>query len=107
MRRGLVVPVLDEVCREGDHARLDPWVMEGRSVAVGNISELALACEQGVLAEARGCISAHNAAALRALDAMGAFLAWLSPSCRWARCAALPARAPCPLARASLVGRAS
>lgn len=96
VRRGLVVPVLDEVCREGDHARLDPWVMEGRPVAVGNVSELALARERGALAEARGCIPAHNAAALRALDVMGACLAWLSPElslgqmCRLARAGALP-----------------
>lgn len=94
--RGAFVPVLDEVCREGDHARLDPWVREGRSVAVGNVSELALARERGTMAEVRACIPAHNAATLRALKAMGASFAWLSPElsfaqvCGLARADALP-----------------
>ena len=30
-----VIPWLDEVCREADHARLDPWVRHGEPVAVG------------------------------------------------------------------------
>ena len=37
------VPVLDEVCRAVDHVRVDPWVVAGATVAIGNISELALA----------------------------------------------------------------
>lgn len=73
------IPVLDEVCREPDHARLDPWVAAGESVAVGSVSELALACERGAKAEVRSCIPVHNAAALDVLSKLGASGAWLSP----------------------------
>ncbi|MDO5710029.1 MAG: DUF3656 domain-containing protein, partial [Coriobacteriales bacterium] len=48
-----VIPWLDEVCREIDHDRLDPYVREGQHVAVGNVSELALAAERGARAEIR------------------------------------------------------
>ena len=44
------VAVLDEVCREPDHERLDRRVLEGAPVAVGNVSELVLAAERGALA---------------------------------------------------------
>ncbi len=77
-RDGLV-PVLDEVCRAADHARLDPWVRADGTVAVGNISELALAAERGTVAEVRSCIPVHNAACARALEAAGARGFWLSP----------------------------
>ena len=77
-RDGLV-PVLDEVCRAADHARLDPWVRADGTVVVGNISELALAAERGTVAEVRGCIPVHNAACARALEAAGARGFWLSP----------------------------
>ncbi len=72
------VAILDEVCREPDHARLDPWVGEGASVAVGNVSELALAAERGARPEVRGCIPVHNACALAKLEAAGAAGIWLS-----------------------------
>ena len=74
-----VVPILDEVCRQADHARLDPWVREGMPCAVGNISELVLARELGAAAEVRGCIPIHNEACLVQLEAMGAKGVWLSP----------------------------
>lgn len=77
-REGLV-PVLDEVCREGDHARLDAWVRTGLPVAVGNLSELAPACERGALAETRSCIPVHNTSTLRVIEGLGARAAWLSP----------------------------
>ena len=73
------VPVLDEVCREPDHARLDAFVREGAAVAVGNVSELALAVERGASPEVRGCIPVHNASCLDALERAGARAAWLSP----------------------------
>lgn len=73
------VPVLDEVCRELDHARLDPWVRSGEPVAVGNVSELALAAERGASPEVRGCVPVHNRAALAALERSGAAGFWLSP----------------------------
>ena len=74
-----VVPVLDEVCREEDHARLDAWVQEGAPVAVGNVSELVLAVRRGALPEVRGCIPVHNALCLDVLTQAGAVAAWLSP----------------------------
>ena len=73
------VPVLDEVCREPDHARLDAWVRPGEAVAVGNVSELALAVERGAEPEVRGCIPVHNASCLDALERAGAAGVWLSP----------------------------
>jgi len=74
-----VVPVLDEICREPDHARLDRWVRPGEPVAVGNVSELALAAERGAAAELRSCIPVHNAWALDFLADAGARVVWLSP----------------------------
>ena len=74
-----VIPWLDEVCREGDHARLDGWVRAGEPVAVGSVSELALAAERGALAEVRSCIPVHNESCLAALEDAGAAGVWLSP----------------------------
>lgn len=74
-----VVPVLDEVCREADHERLDQWVRNGLPVAVGNISQLALATERGAVSEVRGCIPVHNESCLVALAQVGAAAVWLSP----------------------------
>ncbi len=74
-----VIPWLDEVCREGDHARLDPWVAAGAPVAVGNVSELALAAECGAAPEVRSCIPVHNEACVEALEEAGAAGFWLSP----------------------------
>ena len=55
-----IVPVLDEVCRAVDHVRVDPWIQAGATVAVGNISELALATQVGATAEIRSCLPVHN-----------------------------------------------
>lgn len=91
-----VIPVLDEVCREADHARVDPWVRGGMPAAVGNVSELALAREHGALVETRSCIPVHNTSTLRLIGDLGARLAWLSPelsldeACELARADALP-----------------
>lgn len=74
-----VISWLDEVCREGDHARLDPWVVEGAPVAVGNVSELALAAERGATPEIRSCIPVHNESCVVALEEVGAAGFWLSP----------------------------
>lgn len=90
-----VIPWLDEVCREADHARLDPWVRAGEPVAVGNVSELALAVERGAAPEVRSCIPVHNASALAALAEAGAAGVWLSPE--------LTLEEVCALARASRV----
>lgn len=91
-----VIPVLDEVCREADHARVDPWLRGGMPAAVGNVSELALAHECGALVETRSCIPVHNTSTLRLIGDLGAQLAWLSPelsldeACELARADALP-----------------
>ncbi|OUO35937.1 U32 family peptidase [Olsenella sp. An290] len=90
-----VIPWLDEVCREADHDRLDPWVRLGEPVAVGNVSELALAAERGALAEVRSCVPVHNEACLGALADAGAAGVWLSPE--------LTLEEVCALARASRV----
>ena len=91
-----VIPWLDEICREADHDRLDPWMRAGEPVAVGNVSELALAAERGALPEVRSCIPVHNASALSALADAGAAGVWLSPEltleevCRLARTSPVP-----------------
>ena len=86
---------LDEVCREADHARLDPFVRPGEPVAVGNVSELALAVERGAAPEVRSCVPVHNVSALRALEDAGAAGVWLSPE--------LTLEEVCALARVSRV----
>ena len=73
-----VIPWLDEVCREGDHARLDPHVASGAPCAVGNMSELALAAERGAVPEIRSCVPVHNESCLVALEAAGAAGFWFS-----------------------------
>ena len=74
-----VIPVLDEVSRELDHERLDPWFTPGAPAAVGTISELALGAEIGSAVELRSCIPVHNVPCMRELAARGAHAAWLSP----------------------------
>lgn len=74
-----VIPVLDEVSREADHERLDPWFTPGAPAGVGTISELALGAEIGSVVELRSCIPVHNVPCMRELAARGAHAAWLSP----------------------------
>ncbi len=92
-----VVPWLDEVCRERDHARLDPYVREGAPVAVGNISELALAAERGAAPEVRSCIPVHNESCLVALESAGAAGFWLSPELTLEQVCDLAPRASVPV----------
>lgn len=74
-----IIAVLDEVSREMDHGRLDPWLASGAPAAVGTISELALGSERGACVELRSCIPVHNAACMHTLHERGADAAWLSP----------------------------
>lgn len=74
-----IIAVLDEVSREMDHERLDPWLTSAVPAAVGTISELALGSERGACVELRSCIPVHNAACMHALHERGAHAAWLSP----------------------------
>lgn len=74
-----IVPVLDEVCRVVDHERVDPWINAGATVAVGNISELAVAAHAGATAEIRSCLPVHNTPCMEALAERGAGAFWLSP----------------------------
>lgn len=74
-----IVPVLDEVCRAADHVRVDPWIVAGATVAIGNISELALAAQVGATAEIRSCLPVHNTPCMEALAERGAGAFWLSP----------------------------
>ena len=94
-----VIPWLDEVCREADHARLDAHVTPGATVAVGNISELALASQVGAAAELRSCIPVHNESCLAALEVAGAAAVWFSPELSLDEiCALAPkAQVPCGL----------
>ncbi len=73
-----IIPWLDEVCREVDHERLDSFIRSGIPVAVGNISELALAYARGAAPEIRECIPIHNDYALAALADRGACGVWLN-----------------------------
>ena len=90
-----VIPWLDEICREVDHDRLDSWVRPGEPVAVGNVSELALAAGRAAAPEVRSCIPVHTTSALAALESAGAAGVWLSPE--------LTLDEVCALARASRV----
>lgn len=92
-----VIPWLDEVCREGDHARLDPWVRAALPVGVGNVSELALAASRGALPEVRTCIPVHNESCLVALEAAGAAGFWLSPELTLEEVCALAGAASVPV----------
>lgn len=91
-----IIPWLDEVCREADHERLDPWVLAGEPCAVGNVSELALAVSRGAAPEVRSCIPVHNESCLVALEEAGAAGFWLSPEltldevCALVRAASVP-----------------
>ena len=91
------IPWLDEVCREADHARLDPFVQAGGPVAVGNISELALAAEAGAAPEVRSCIPVHNESCLVALERAGAAGFWLSPELTLEEVCALAPKACVPV----------
>ena len=92
-----VIAWLDEVCRERDHARLDPWVAEGAPVAVGNVSELALAAERGAAPEIRSCIPVHNESCVVALEEAGAAGFWLSPELTLEQVCELAPRASVPV----------
>ena len=87
---------LDEVCREVDHERLDGFVRAGVPVAVGNVSELALAAERGANAEVRECIPVHNVSTLMALVRAGAQGLWLSPELTLSEIATLVRQASVP-----------
>ena len=92
-----IVPVLDEVCRAVDHVRVDPWVVAGATVAIGNISELALAAQVGTTAEIRSCLPVHNAPCMEALAERGAGAFWLSPEITLDEIVSLGAAAPAAL----------
>ncbi|MGI6216602.1 MAG: DUF3656 domain-containing U32 family peptidase [Coriobacteriales bacterium] len=73
------IPLLDEICHESDHDRLDKWVEEGSPVAVGNVSGLSLAAERGASPEIRHTIPVHNTRTLALMESFGASGIWLSP----------------------------
>ena len=58
---------------------VDPWINAGATVAVGNISELAVAAHAGATAEIRSCLPVHNTPCMEALAERGAGAFWLSP----------------------------
>jgi putative protease len=89
-----IIPVLDEVCRAVDHERVDPWINAGATVAVGNISELAVAVHAGATAEVRSCLPVHNTPCMEALAKRGAGAFWLSPEITLDEIVSLGAAAP-------------
>lgn len=91
------VPILDEVCREPDHERLDRWVRADAPAAIGNVSELALAARLGAKPEVRGCIPVHNEACLAVLESAGAAGVWLSPELTLEEVCHLVSRASVPV----------
>ena len=92
-----IVPILDEVCRAVDHERVDPWINAGATVAVGNISELAVAAQVGATAEIRSCLPVHNTPCMEALAERGAGAFWLSPEITLDEIVSLGAAAPAAL----------
>lgn len=92
-----IVPILDEVCRAIDHERVDPWINAGATVAVGNISELAVAAQAGATAEVRSCLPVHNTPCMEALAERGADAFWLSPEITLDEIVSLGAAAPAAL----------
>lgn len=92
-----IVPVLDEICRAVDHERVDPWINAGATVAVGNISELAVASQAGATAEVRSCLPVHNTPCMEALAERGAGAFWLSPEITLDEIVSLGATAPAAL----------
>ena len=73
------IPLLDEVCREIDHDRIDPWIDADVEVVAGNISELACAAQKGAQAEVFSTIPVHNSSAITFFETAGACGFWLSP----------------------------
>ena len=92
-----IVPVLDEVCRERDHAHIDPWIIPGTTVACGNISELAAARAAGAMAEIRSCLPVHNVPCMEALAERGASAFWLSPELTLDEICRIAPAAPAPV----------
>ncbi len=74
---GFAIPWLDEVCREVDHARIDPLVAEGGRCVVSNVSELALAVERGAAFEVGFDVPVFNTGTVRFLEGEGARGLWL------------------------------
>lgn len=94
---GPMVPWLDEICRQPDHDRIDPWISGDAPCAVGNVSELALAAHRDALAEVRGCIPVHNRAARDTLVEAGAMGFWLSPELSLVQMGAVAEGSPVPM----------
>lgn len=92
-----IVPVLDEVCRSADRARIDRWISPGTALAVGNVSELAAAALVGARPEIRSCIPVHNAASISFLERKGARGFWLSPELTLGEIAAIAPRSSAPV----------
>lgn len=88
--------LLDEVCREGDHARIDPFIESGHVCAVGNMSELAYAHELGFSSEIRPCIPVFNTSTIACLKEQGARTVWFSPELSLAEICELTRKSPIP-----------
>ena len=73
------------------------WINAGATVAVGNISELAVAAQAGATAEIRSCLPVHNTPCMEALAERSAGAFWLSPEITLDEIVSLGAAAPAAL----------
>ena len=69
----------DEVSREIDHERLDPYIASAKRATVGCISQLVLAQNSHTHFEIAPTIPVHNALSCAFMEHMGAQAIWLSP----------------------------
>ena len=92
-----VVPVLGEVGRAADIARLEGLVGAGRPVVCGAVSWLDLAVERGAAPWLWHSMPLHNHAALQEMARAGARGAWLSPELELLEIASLSRCSPVPL----------
>ena len=101
-----IVPVLDEVCREADHARLDPASSRTRPLPSALYPSSALASTREPRAQLRSCIPVHNLACATMLAESGAQLAWLLPELTLAEIERFAPSAPSPSVSRYMAGRA-
>lgn len=92
-----VVPVLGEVGRASDVARLERLVQAGAPVAAGTVGWLALARERAARPWVWHTLPLHNSVSLRVMEEAGACGVWLSPELELLEIEALSRSARTPL----------
>lgn len=92
-----VVPVLGEVSRAADLARLEELARNGGAVVCGTVAWLDLAVERGASPWLWHSVPLHNHAALREMAKAGAQGVWLSPELELLEIASLSRSSDIPL----------